>query len=345
MDLSCPCVTAEMACSLFSICLSLFLEQSSNIGRVIALDEAHKYMTESREAKELTKKLLGCIRMQRHIGARVFIATQEPTISPGLLDLCSVTIVHRFSSPEWLATLRRHLAGINSGSLLAKRTENMAKKEGESPPTNFQRFETSGYGNLIGFGRNNLGCKSPSVTTTLLGMTLGDTSKHQSPPYSLLKDCFTKEPQRDNGPCPISLNPNDPYSDIFSKIVSLHVGEALLFAPSAVLNVQQPYISSSNSTISCVSSELSESKKKLNSSKDTLDAREISVIEQTTNIETGGNNEEDPAECAGSHNSRGKFEYPEDNGSLRIENLGHQILKIRIRNRITADGGKSIMAC
>jgi hypothetical protein len=42
VDLSCPCVTAESACSLFNMCLSLFLEQHTAVGRVIGLDEAHK---------------------------------------------------------------------------------------------------------------------------------------------------------------------------------------------------------------------------------------------------------------------------------------------------------------
>jgi hypothetical protein len=42
VDLSCPCVTAEGACSIFNICLSLFLEQHTTVGRVIGLDEAHK---------------------------------------------------------------------------------------------------------------------------------------------------------------------------------------------------------------------------------------------------------------------------------------------------------------
>jgi len=42
VDLSCPCVTPEGACSLFNICLSIFLEQNMTTGRVIALDEAHK---------------------------------------------------------------------------------------------------------------------------------------------------------------------------------------------------------------------------------------------------------------------------------------------------------------
>jgi hypothetical protein len=42
VDLSCPCVTAEAACSLFNMTLSLFLEQHTSVGRVIGLDEAHK---------------------------------------------------------------------------------------------------------------------------------------------------------------------------------------------------------------------------------------------------------------------------------------------------------------
>lgn len=99
-----------MACLLFNICLSLFLEQKSDVGRVVALDEAHKYLGQSGESQVLTESLLQAVRLQRHLGVRMFISTQEPTISPKLLDLCTVTIVHRFSSPDWLRTLRRHLA-------------------------------------------------------------------------------------------------------------------------------------------------------------------------------------------------------------------------------------------
>ena len=42
VDLSCPFVDESSACSLFAICLALFLESPMNAGRVIALDEAHK---------------------------------------------------------------------------------------------------------------------------------------------------------------------------------------------------------------------------------------------------------------------------------------------------------------
>ena len=42
VDLSCPFVDESSACSLFAICLALFLERPMDAGRVIALDEAHK---------------------------------------------------------------------------------------------------------------------------------------------------------------------------------------------------------------------------------------------------------------------------------------------------------------
>jgi hypothetical protein len=78
------------------------------------LDEAHKYMTDSAECQALTESLTSTIRLQRHIATRVVISTQKPTISPRLLDLCSVTIVHRITSPDWMKALQRHLAGASS---------------------------------------------------------------------------------------------------------------------------------------------------------------------------------------------------------------------------------------
>lgn len=68
-------------------------------------------MNKSVEASSLTESLLSIIRLQRHLGVRIIISTQEPTISPRLLDLSSVTIVHRFTSPEWLRALEQHLTG------------------------------------------------------------------------------------------------------------------------------------------------------------------------------------------------------------------------------------------
>lgn len=132
-----PVCYTKGACALFNMCLSLFLEQKTNVGRVVALDEAHKvripdplrpplcidkcqYMNAGSEASTLTNTLLSSIRLQRHLGTRVFISTQEPAISPKLLDLCSITIVHRFTSPDWLRCLRAHLAALDNDDDLTK---------------------------------------------------------------------------------------------------------------------------------------------------------------------------------------------------------------------------------
>jgi len=67
-------------------------------------------MNRSDASAVLTESLLTLIREQRQKGTRTIIATQEPTISPKLLDLCSMTLVHRFTSPDRLSTLKEHLA-------------------------------------------------------------------------------------------------------------------------------------------------------------------------------------------------------------------------------------------
>ncbi|KND89580.1 hypothetical protein TOPH_05597 [Tolypocladium ophioglossoides CBS 100239] len=230
IDLSCPCVTADSACALFNICLSMFLEQRSEVGRVIALDEAHKYMTDTAECETLTKSLLSTIRLQRHIGARVFISTQEPTISPKLLDLCSVTIVHRFTSPDWLRSLKQHLAGATVLNRGAETTTDLDEQ----------------------------------------GASVGSSS----------------------------IELHDSGMELFSRIVALRTGEALMFAPSAILAVRGQG-ATRKSTASSSSS--------------------VTGTEDSTDGSGAGLNVE----------------------PIR---LGHGVMKIRVRRRITQDGGRSIMA-
>lgn len=66
-------------------------------------------MISSAEATAFTNSLTTTVRLQRHLGVRILVATQDPTVSPLLLGLCSVTIVHRFSSPSWARMLQAHL--------------------------------------------------------------------------------------------------------------------------------------------------------------------------------------------------------------------------------------------
>jgi hypothetical protein len=200
-----------MACALFNICLSIFLGQDPTVGRIIALDEAHRYMSESSDSEVLTNSLLAAIRLQRHLGTRIVISTQEPTISPKLLDLCSVTIVHRFSSPDWLNALTKHLAGISK------------------------------------------------VAKTNTGESIND----EDAIYDGLQG--------------VTMSSDDTILGLFAQILELGTGEALVFAPSAVVSLQQ-------------------------------------------------------------QSTWGKKPRP------KPKNLAHGVLRVNIRARITADGGKSIMA-
>ena len=77
-------------------------------------------MNNSVAARGFTGTLLSAVRLQRHLGVRMFISTQEPTISTALLNLCSTAIVHRFSSPEWLRVLQRHLAEAKENHLAVR---------------------------------------------------------------------------------------------------------------------------------------------------------------------------------------------------------------------------------
>jgi len=141
IDLTDPVVDADSACVLFDICLSIFVSQT-RCAKIVALDEAHNYMTEeSNAAKQFTGKLLKTIREQRHQATRVVIATQEPTVNTALLDLCSITMVHRCTSPAWFAVLKKHVAGLflNGNSLTLEGGEG-GEKTGEADKKLFQQI-------------------------------------------------------------------------------------------------------------------------------------------------------------------------------------------------------------
>lgn len=210
---------------------------------MIALDEAHKYMTDSAECMTLTENLLATIRLQRHLAARVIISTQEPSISPRLLDLCSVTIVHRFTSPDWLETLKKHLAGASSHLLEGTQLK----------------------------GDN--------------GRDTRETSLHE-------------------GAQALTLDKMNIAQDIFSRIIALRPGEALMFAPSAIIGVDKRVSAGFEADFGIGDLSLHNGRE------------EVSGGVKTTVAQV----QAEPVR------------------------LGHGVLKVRIRQRVTADGGRSILA-
>lgn len=258
VDLSCPFVDSDTACGLFELCLGVYLEQKMDIGRVIVLDEAHKVeyliflyafpallqypsnliltiarnpqqfmLPTSASAQKLTDSLVAVIRLQRHLACRIIIATQEPTISPKLLDLCSITLVHRFSSPDWMRELRGHLAA--------------AAKTGDE-------------------------------------------------------------------------------EEIFETIVGLSVGEALLFAPSAMLELVG-------------SDGLDDG--------DRNDERQMAKHEAEGHEDGDGDDDNDKTNDESTKAS--KLKTPDVQGPAPHK-LGMRYAKIRIRDRLTVDGGRSLYA-
>jgi hypothetical protein len=105
-------------------------------------------------AKALNETLLQTIRLQRHFGARVIVSSQESTLLTDLVSFCSVTVIHRFSSPAWFSAISRHIpAATEVWGDLMQRIETLAtgKAMVYSPNSVFGRDDD---GNLItGTGR------------------------------------------------------------------------------------------------------------------------------------------------------------------------------------------------
>ncbi|KAI0265149.1 hypothetical protein BC834DRAFT_196378 [Gloeopeniophorella convolvens] len=116
LDLSDQFIDAPRACGLFEICVRLFERADVQTGKVLLVDEAHKYLSPNKTAGGLTGALLSLIRQQRHLSMRVIVSTQEPTVLPPVfVDLCSIAILHRFSSSAWWDHLSRHVSADISG--------------------------------------------------------------------------------------------------------------------------------------------------------------------------------------------------------------------------------------
>jgi hypothetical protein len=73
-------------------------------------------MTKTPGFAVFTETLLRAVRLQSHLGARISVSTQEPTVSTALLDLCSTTIVHRFTSKGHLAAGQKDHDDFSSSS-------------------------------------------------------------------------------------------------------------------------------------------------------------------------------------------------------------------------------------
>ncbi|KAJ3075474.1 hypothetical protein HDU98_007972 [Podochytrium sp. JEL0797] len=74
-------------------------------GKLLALDECHKFMDGNKD-DGLSDAILDTVRLMRHDGIRVVLSTQSPkAVLPEILELVSVAVMHRFHSQDWFRYL------------------------------------------------------------------------------------------------------------------------------------------------------------------------------------------------------------------------------------------------
>ena len=107
VDLRDEWIEKEEALGLFVVMMRIFASsrsQGKEFNKLVIFDEAHKYITES----ELIGQVVETIREMRHQATSVLIASQDPLSVPrAVIELTSILILHRMSSPQWL----KHLKG------------------------------------------------------------------------------------------------------------------------------------------------------------------------------------------------------------------------------------------
>ncbi|KAF8656483.1 hypothetical protein AX16_002502 [Volvariella volvacea WC 439] len=103
IDLSSPLMDSSSVCGFFNVVLEVFLQKSLDDGKLIVLDDAHKYLGSNSGSKKLTESLLLAAEQKQQLNARILISTQDPSIvPPNFVELSSFIMAHRLPSLEWL---------------------------------------------------------------------------------------------------------------------------------------------------------------------------------------------------------------------------------------------------
>lgn len=111
VDLTDPLLSKDEANSIFQVLTEQYRAIPSNIsgGKLLALDEAHKFM-DGTTGDKLSSAIVNCARTMRHDDMRLVISTQSPlSLAPELIELSSMAILHRFYSIDWFDYLSRKI--------------------------------------------------------------------------------------------------------------------------------------------------------------------------------------------------------------------------------------------
>jgi DNA helicase HerA-like ATPase len=113
VDLRDEWIEKDEALGLFVVMLRIFAAsrfEGREFNKLVVFDEAHKYISES----DLISQVVETIREMRHQATSVIIASQDPLSVPrAIIELTSVLILHRMTSPQWLKHLRSAIVALN----------------------------------------------------------------------------------------------------------------------------------------------------------------------------------------------------------------------------------------
>jgi DNA helicase HerA-like ATPase len=113
VDLRDEWIEKDEALGLFVVMLRIFAAsrfEGREFNKLVVFDEAHKYISES----DLISQVVETIREMRHQATSVIIASQDPLSVPrAIIELTSILILHRMTSPQWLKHLRGAIVSLS----------------------------------------------------------------------------------------------------------------------------------------------------------------------------------------------------------------------------------------
>jgi len=107
VDIRDELIEQDEALAVFMVLLNRFgqvAHAGARFNKIIVFDEAHQYMGNAK----LTQAIVNNIRLMRKRGTTVVLASQDPPSVPKeVIELSTIVVAHRFTSPKWLEHIRK----------------------------------------------------------------------------------------------------------------------------------------------------------------------------------------------------------------------------------------------
>ena len=129
VDIRDELIEQDEALAVFMVLLNRFGQISGgtdSFNKIIVFDEAHKYMSNTR----LTNAIVENIRLMRHRGTTVVLASQDPPSVPKeVIELSTILVAHRFTSPKWLEHIRKVNSAFGEAAMQPSQLARLASGE------------------------------------------------------------------------------------------------------------------------------------------------------------------------------------------------------------------------